>query len=258
MLILPRWKIELIPEYFKNLFYLLLESIQRLFRLIAAKPKSFVKIFLFLAKSLLVARNSIVPTNTILHNYLRQTRGEKVKIISKNRFLGRAYVMRTLIIIGLLSLINLGLAQSNDNPLEVTLEAFIVSTVTQEDGSQEEVFEAAEQARPGQIVEYRVVAQNTSDVTLPANSAVIVGPVPAGTAYIDGTASQLDNTLLSFSADGGQSFSTPPVMITVTNEDGEEEEVEADPEQYTTTRWEITKSLEPNEGMTFIYRVVVK
>ena len=156
----------------------------------------------------------------------------------------------------LVALFSAVLAQT-DNSLEVNLEAYIVSTQTKEDGNSEELFSAAETARPGQIVEYRVNVQNVSDQSLPANNAAVTGPIPAGTIYLADSASS-DSALLEFSADGGQSFSLPPVMMTVVNEEGEEIQVEAKAEDYTALRWSISKTLEPQENLIFVYRVIVK
>jgi len=165
--------------------------------------------------------------------------------------------MRKVLLSLILLVFSYALAQTND-PLEVSLEAFIVSTVTQADGSTEEVFTLADQAQPEQIVEYRVAVTNVGDTSLAAGNAVITGPVPAGTQYLSDTATQTEAAVLTFSADGGQTFSAPPVMITITNEDGEEEQVEASPDQYTAARWSIMRALEPAEMLTFVYRVVVK
>lgn len=145
------------------------------------------------------------------------------------------------------------------NPLEVKLEAFIVSSITKDDGSTEELFSEAEAARPGQIVEYRITVQNSGETSLPANNAVITGPIPAGTEYLAETATASSAlALLEFSADGGQSFSSPPIMMMVRNSEGQEEEVEAQAKDYTAARWSILKALEPAEMLVFVYRVVVK
>ncbi len=156
----------------------------------------------------------------------------------------------------LIALVSFGFAQ-NDNPLEINLEAFIVSTITKEDGSSEELFSAAESARPGQIVEYRVSVKNSSDTSLPAGNAAVTGPIPAGTMYQADSAS-FEEAQLEFSADGGQSFSMPPVMMIVVNEEGKEVEVEASPEDYTALRWNILKTLEPDEVLVYVYRVIVR
>ena len=151
----------------------------------------------------------------------------------------------------------LGLAQTE--PVTVKLEAYVVSTITKEDGTTEEQFTEAKEARPGQIVEYRVVVTNVSDETLPASNAVITSPIPATTVYIAETATPTsEGARLEYSADGGQTFSVPPLMIKVKNDKGEEVEVEATPEQYTAARWIILQALEPKQELIFTYRVTVK
>ena len=78
----------------------------------------------------------------------------------------------------------LALALAQTEPVTVKLEAYVVSTITKEDGTTEEQFSEAKEARPGQIVEYRVVVTNISDETLPASNAIITGPIPDTTTYI--------------------------------------------------------------------------
>ena len=150
---------------------------------------------------------------------------------------------------------SLGIAQ--DNPVEVTLEGYLVNVITKEDGTQEEEFVPATEARPGQVVEYRVIVTNVSAETLPASNALITGPIPATTAYIAETATATNaEARLEFSADGGQTFAEKP-LIEKTNDQGEKEMVEALPEEYTAARWAILVPLEPQQTLTFIYRVTV-
>jgi uncharacterized repeat protein (TIGR01451 family) len=150
-------------------------------------------------------------------------------------------------------------AMAQNEPVTVKLEAYIVSVVTKEDGTTEEQFAEAKEARPGQVVEYRVVVTNVSDETLPASNAVITGPIPDTTIFIaDSATPSSDSARLEFSADGGQTFSVPPVMIKVKNDQGKEVEVAAMPEQYTAARWIILQALEPKQETIFKYRVTVK
>ncbi len=151
---------------------------------------------------------------------------------------------------------SLSLAQ--DNPVQVTLEGYLVNVITKEDGTQEEEFVAATEARPGQVVEYRVLVTNVSAETLPASNAMITGPIPATTAYIADTATATSaEAMLEFSADGGATFAEKP-MIEKENAEGEMELVEALPEEYTAARWAILVPLEPQQTLTFTYRVTVK
>jgi uncharacterized repeat protein (TIGR01451 family) len=153
-----------------------------------------------------------------------------------------------------LALLSTALAQSQ--PLEVTLEGYLVTLVTQDDGSQVEEFTEATQAQPGQVVEYRVTVTNLSQETLLASNAMVVGPVPATTTYLADSASLGAEARLEFSADGGQTFAAKPMLEKV-NEQGEKEFVEALPEEYTAARWALLMPLEPAQSLTFTYRVTV-
>lgn len=143
--------------------------------------------------------------------------------------------------------------------VEVALEAYIVTTVVGDDGSKSEEFQQADAARPGQVVEYRVVVTNVSGDMLPAASVAVTGPVPANTMYLDGTATEDGEAYRTeFSADGGETFSQPPVMMLVTNDAGEEEEVIADPELFSSVRWTFLEPLNTDDVRTLVYRVEVR
>ncbi|HEX7022489.1 MAG TPA: hypothetical protein VF171_06505 [Trueperaceae bacterium] len=140
--------------------------------------------------------------------------------------------------------------QADSGPVAVKIESYIVSEVTGEDGNKQEKFTQATTARPGQVVEYRVSATNTGETTLPAGTVEIIGPVPQGTHYLEGSATpSSEQRLTEFSADGGQSWSEPPVLV-----NGEV----AKPESYTAVRWTLLSDLEPGKSATFVYRVVVE
>ena len=141
-------------------------------------------------------------------------------------------------------------------PVAVTLESFLVSTVTLDDGTVEERFSSAETATPGEVLEYRLAVQNQSGAALPEGLA-LTGPVPSEVQYVP-SATPAEGARLEFSADGGETFSEPPVMITVTNEKGEEEEVVADPSQYNAVRWLLLTPLAPEASRDFRYRVIVR
>lgn len=151
----------------------------------------------------------------------------------------------------------LAYAQTGE-PLNVSLEAYVVTVITKDDGTTEEQFKQASTARPGQVVEYRVVVVNTSNEILPGGNAYITGPVPASTDYIAETATPAsDKAGLEFSADGGQNFAEKP-MVMKKNDKGEEELVEVNPEEYTDARWHLLQAIAPQETLTFSYRVTVR
>ena len=145
---------------------------------------------------------------------------------------------------------------AQESPVAVTLESYLVTTVTLEDGTTEERFSSAETAKPGEVLEYRLEVHNQSGETLPEGLA-LTGPVPSEVQYFP-SATPASNARLEFSADGGVTFSEPPVMITVTNEEGEEEEVVADPSQYNAVRWLLLTPLESEASLDFRYRVTVR
>ncbi len=148
-----------------------------------------------------------------------------------------------------------GVAQTE--PVTVQLAAFVVTTVTNDDGTVTETFTEAAEARPGQMVEYRVLVRNDGVETLPVGTVAVAGPVPATTRYLADTASSGDLVKTEFSADGGQAFMAAPVMITVVNDQGEEEQVVAEPDQYDAVRWTLQEALQPGAEHVLVYRVTV-
>lgn len=141
------------------------------------------------------------------------------------------------------------------SPLAVTLESYLVTEVTLEDGTTEEQLVAAEVAEPGQVLEYHLTLENSSDNPLPGGIAA-TGPVPAQTHYLGASAQQEADSSLTFSADEGETFAVTPT-ITVVDEDGNEQEVNAEPEQYDAVRWQLLAELAPGQTRTFVYRVRV-
>ena len=135
-----------------------------------------------------------------------------------------------------------GLAQ--DNPVSVRIEAYIVSQVTAEDGSVTERFSESTTARPGQVVEYRVFATNNDATTLPAESVSVLGPIPDGSTYVDGSATPTSEQVRTeFSLDG-ESFSQAP-------------ETTEGASAYRAIKWTLLTPLEPDQEERFSYRVTI-
>lgn len=153
-----------------------------------------------------------------------------------------------------LALSGLVFAQTPDNPISFRSEIYVVSEVTAEDGSKEERFSAATSAIPGQVVEFRIIATNAGETTLPAGRVQIYGPVEGDMAYVGNSASpSAENRLLTeFSVDGTE-FSEPPVLIGA----GDSRRV-ADPNEFTMIRWTLLTPLEPGQEVTLVYRVVIE
>ena len=133
---------------------------------------------------------------------------------------------------------------AQDNPVSVRIEAYIVSQVTAEDGSVTERFSESTTARPGQVVEYRVFATNNDATTLPAESVSVLGPVPDGSTYVDGSATPTSEQVRTeFSLDG-KNFSKTP-------------ETTEGASAYRAIKWTLLGPLEPGQEERFIYRVTI-
>ena len=140
-------------------------------------------------------------------------------------------------------------------PLSVTLESYLVTEVTLEDGTVEEQLVPTEVAEPGQVLEYHLVLENEGETVIPGGVAA-TGPVPSSTHYLAESATAERDSTLVFSADEGETFSATPT-VTVKDENGVEQEVAAAPEQYDAVRWELRSELAPGGSRTFVYRVEV-
>jgi uncharacterized repeat protein (TIGR01451 family) len=137
-------------------------------------------------------------------------------------------------------------------PLRGNVEALRV--VTQENGRV--VFLPADEARPQDILEYRVTYANTGETTL--RNVTIVDPVPVGTEYIVRSATRPNEGAVEFSIDGGKTYHRWPIRIKKKDAKGKEVEVEATPEMVSHIRWIMTSDFEPETEITFTYRAIVK
>ncbi|HER42956.1 MAG TPA: DUF11 domain-containing protein [Candidatus Eisenbacteria bacterium] len=76
------------------------------------------------------------------------------------------------------------------------------------DENNREIAVSADQVFPLDTIEYTLTYRNTGNAT--AAGIDLVGPIPEGTAYLDMTATDIDNARPLFSIDGGASFHEPP------------------------------------------------
>lgn len=142
----------------------------------------------------------------------------------------------------------LALALAEDNPISYELETYIVSEV-----EGQERFTEADTARPGQVVEYRLIVVNEGDTTLPPGTVVITGPVPEGTRYVENSASPSSEELLTEFSGDGTNYGEPPIFV----EENDNRQM-VDPDDYLAVRWTLLIPFEPQQEVTFIYRVTVE
>jgi uncharacterized repeat protein (TIGR01451 family) len=160
----------------------------------------------------------------------------------------RAIFITALVAVGFVTLV----AASDQGPLRGNVEALRV--VTQENGR--EVFLPADEARPKDVLEYRLTYANAGEITL--RNISVVDPVPVGTEYIVRTATRPHEGAVEFSIDGGKTYHTWPIRIKEKTADGKEVEAEATPDMVTHIRWTIANDFEPETEITFSYRAIVK
>ena len=119
-----------------------------------------------------------------------------------------------------------------------------------------EIAVSAEKVYPQDKIEYVLRYRNVGDA--PASGVSLVGPVPAGTVYLEKTATESKSMHPRYSIDGGKSFHEAPVTYVVTNDKGVEERRIAPPDMYTHVMWNVASVLDVGKEITVSYRVQVK
>ncbi|MCI0450886.1 MAG: hypothetical protein L0Z51_00685 [Candidatus Latescibacteria bacterium] len=155
----------------------------------------------------------------------------------------------------LLSVLVAGLITSfafADNPVTGTIEA--VKVVVAESG--EEVYLPADEARPQDVIEYRLKYANRGDQAVSKLS--ITDPVPVGARYVAKTAKSPKFANVVFSVDGAKTFHNWPVRVKQTDANGKDVWVDATPDMITHIRWTLSGDLAPADEISFSYRAEVK
>ena len=124
------------------------------------------------------------------------------------------------------------------------------------DENNREIAVPAENVYPHDTVEYTLKYWNSGNAA--ASGVNLVGPVPAGTVYIDRTATDIDGLDLLFSIDGGKTYHEYPVTYVVVDEDGREEERVATPGMISHVKWMMSGTLDVGQQVSVSYRVQVK
>jgi uncharacterized repeat protein (TIGR01451 family) len=110
------------------------------------------------------------------------------------------------------------------------------------------------QPKSGDEIQYDIVASNAGDS--PALRLVPVGRIPAGTAYVDGSA-KAPRAHAEFSLDGGKTWSASPT-VKVRQPDGTTVVKKADPSLYTAVRFVTDGAIAPHQAIAYSYEVRVK
>ena len=112
-----------------------------------------------------------------------------------------------------------------------------------------------EHVKPGEILDWQIVSSNEG--TGAARDYKAVGHIPAGTVLVAGSATGENGSTVTYSIDGGKTFSTQPV-VEERQPDGAVKQVPAPVSMYTEVRYEWSDALAPGGKLTASYKVRVK
>ena len=155
--------------------------------------------------------------------------------------------MRSIIIVTVFALTALTPASAG---VEASQTVQKVAVTQLENGETVENLIAAEKVAPGETVVYTFNYVNSPDTT--SENVVLVMPVPDEVVYVEGSITG-EAALVSFSADGGESFMTRGRL---TIREGDEVRV-ATSDEITHIRWTL-ESLEPAATGAVSYRGILK
>jgi len=112
-----------------------------------------------------------------------------------------------------------------------------------------------EDVKPGEILDWQIVSSNEG--TGAARDYKTVGHIPAGTVLVAGSASAESGSTVTYSIDGGKTFSTQPI-VEERQADGTVKKVPAPVSMYTEVRYEWSDALAPGGKLSASYKVRVK
>jgi uncharacterized repeat protein (TIGR01451 family) len=112
-----------------------------------------------------------------------------------------------------------------------------------------------EHVKPGEILDWQIVSSNDGGAA--ARDYKAVGHIPAGTTFVPGSAAAESGSSVTYSIDGGKTFSTQPV-VEERQADGSVKRVPAPAAMYTEVRYEWSDALAAGGKLTASYKVRVK
>ncbi len=108
---------------------------------------------------------------------------------------------------------------------------------------------------PGEVLDWTIISEN--DGTAPAHNYKAVGQIPKGTVLVAGSTTADGSVSVSYSIDGGKTFSAEPT-IEERQADGSVKQVPAPVSMYTQLSYEWSDPLASGGKLQASYRVRVK
>ena len=112
-----------------------------------------------------------------------------------------------------------------------------------------------ENVKPGEVLDWQIVSSNEGSAE--ARDYKAVGHIPAGTSLVAGSAAGEHGSTVTYSIDGGKTFSTQPI-IEEKQPDGSVKKVAAPVSMYTEVRYEWSDALAAGGKLSASYKVRVR
>ncbi len=142
-------------------------------------------------------------------------------------------------------------AQENEGPRALVIEA---ANLMAGDARHQALAERGGDASalyPGDVIHYRLVFTNITDVAV--RRVEFNDPLPAGLRYVSqSAASDRDDVVIDYSIDGGATYSAQPMIEEIVG--GWRMVKPAPPERYTHIRWRVEGWVEPGAQVTAEFR----
>lgn len=113
----------------------------------------------------------------------------------------------------------------------------------------------AQAVQQGEILSWQITSANEGDGA--ARDYKTVGHIPAGTSFVAGSAAGENGSTVTYSIDGGKTYSTQPI-IAEKQADGTVKQVPAPASMYTEVRYEWSDALAAGGKLSASYKVRVK
>ena len=122
------------------------------------------------------------------------------------------------------------------------------------DGTQRIIEEPVTNVTPGDVLVYRLTANNVGKAA--ARNTRLQDPIPSGTVLMLSSISH-DGASVMASIDDGETFLPFPILVETTAANGAVRQVAASPGSYTHLRWQLDSAIEPGSEKSVSFKVRV-